>query len=140
MNTSSRRAWLKFSKTISFQPFCLALLTVSTVAHSAEPDLTAPQVELAAPGIWRLHFGNPEPFTPVHFRSAEMDAAGLKKMTASESMPLDVAKISFRVSDRFSRDDLAGKLTNPEWLDKVMAAIHRHWRNKNARKRQPQPA
>jgi len=40
----------------------------------------------------------------------------------------------------FSRDDLAAKLTNQEWLDKVMAAIHRHWRNKNARKRQTQPA
>jgi hypothetical protein len=35
----------------------------------------------------------------------------------------------------FSRDALAGKFANQEWLDKVMAAIHRHWRNKNARKR-----
>jgi hypothetical protein len=28
------------------------------------------------------------------------------------------------------------------WFDKVVAAIHRHWRNKNARKRtrQAQPA
>jgi hypothetical protein len=35
----------------------------------------------------------------------------------------------------FSRDALAEKFASPEWLDKVMAAIHRHWRNKNARKR-----
>ena len=35
----------------------------------------------------------------------------------------------------FSRDALAEKFANQEWLDKVMAAIHRHWRNKNARKR-----
>ena len=35
----------------------------------------------------------------------------------------------------FSRDALAEKFVSPEWLDKVMAAIHRHWRNKNARKR-----
>ena len=42
----------------------------------------------------------------------------------------------------FSRDALAEKLASPEWLDKVAAAIHRHWRNKNARKRarQAQPA
>ena len=35
----------------------------------------------------------------------------------------------------FSRDALAEKFASPEWLDKVAAAIHRHWRNKNARKR-----
>ena len=42
----------------------------------------------------------------------------------------------------FSRDALAEKIASPEWLDKVMAAIHRHWRTKNARKRarQAQPA
>ena len=42
----------------------------------------------------------------------------------------------------FSRDALAEKFASPEWLDKVAAAIHRHWRNKNARKRarQAQPA
>jgi hypothetical protein len=39
-------------------------------------------------------------------------------------------------------DALAEKFASPEWLDKVAAAIHRHWRNKNARKRarQAQPA
>jgi len=35
----------------------------------------------------------------------------------------------------YSRDMLAEKMTDTEWLDKVVAAIHRHWRNKNARKR-----
>jgi hypothetical protein len=35
----------------------------------------------------------------------------------------------------FSRDDLAEKFQDVEWLGKVVAAIHRHWRNKNARKR-----
>ena len=38
----------------------------------------------------------------------------------------------------FSRDALAEKFASPEWLDKVAAAIHRHWRNKNARKRAKQ--
>jgi hypothetical protein len=42
----------------------------------------------------------------------------------------------------YSRDALAQQLANVVWLDKVVAAIHRHWRNKNARKRarQAQPA
>ena len=33
-----------------------------------------------APGIWRLRFGEPEKFTPTHFRSAEMDAVAVEKM------------------------------------------------------------
>jgi hypothetical protein len=42
----------------------------------------------------------------------------------------------------FSRDALAEKFASQEWLEKVMAAIHRHWRIKNSRKRarQAQPA
>ena len=35
----------------------------------------------------------------------------------------------------YSRDLLARNLADANWLDQVMAAIHRHWRNKNARKR-----
>jgi hypothetical protein len=33
-----------------------------------------------------------------------------------------------------SRDALAEEFASQDWLDKVIAAIHRHWRNKNARK------
>ena len=35
----------------------------------------------------------------------------------------------------YSRNMLAEKMADNIWLDKVVAAIHRHWRNKNARKR-----
>ena len=35
----------------------------------------------------------------------------------------------------YSRDQLARNFADADWLDKVVAAIHRHWRNKNARKR-----
>jgi hypothetical protein len=35
----------------------------------------------------------------------------------------------------YSRDDLAEKFQDVEWLSKVVAAVSRHWRNKNARKR-----
>jgi hypothetical protein len=34
----------------------------------------------------------------------------------------------------YSRDLLARNLADVDWLDKVVAAIHRHWRIKNARK------
>ena len=39
----------------------------------------------------------------------------------------------------YSRDLLAQNIGEVDWLDKVVAAIHRHWRNKNARRRS-QPA
>jgi alpha-D-xyloside xylohydrolase len=100
MNRLLRRLWLKSLRTTILSTLCLALLTISKTVCSAQPDLSGPQVQLVAPGIWRLHFGNPEPFTPTKFRSIEMDAAGLKKMPAGQSVPLDAATISFQVSDR----------------------------------------
>ena len=35
----------------------------------------------------------------------------------------------------YSRDVLAQQLADVNWLDKVVATIHRHWRIKNAHKR-----
>ncbi len=100
MHMFSRRLWLKSLKTTGFSSLCLASLTVLPAVCRAEPDSAAPQVKLVAPGIWRLRFGNPEEFTPTHFRSAPMDAAGLEAKASSRPMPLDPAKISFQVSDR----------------------------------------
>jgi hypothetical protein len=36
---------------------------------------------------------------------------------------------------KFSRNELAHNLADKTWLEKAAAALHRHWRNKNARKR-----
>jgi hypothetical protein len=42
---------------------------------------------------------------------------------------------------KFSRRQLARNLANEAWLDKAAAAIHEHWRIKNARRhKQPQEA
>jgi len=35
----------------------------------------------------------------------------------------------------YSRDVLARQIADVNWLDKVVAAVHRHWRIKNTRKR-----
>jgi hypothetical protein len=35
----------------------------------------------------------------------------------------------------YSREVLAKQIADVNWLDKAVEAIHRHWRNKNARKR-----
>jgi alpha-D-xyloside xylohydrolase len=99
MSTSSRKPWLKFLKISGLSRLGLGLLSVFTTV-AAQADSPEPQVQSIAPGIWRFHFGNPETFTPVKFRSLEMDQAGLKKLPDGKSMPLDIAAISFQVSDR----------------------------------------
>jgi hypothetical protein len=38
----------------------------------------------------------------------------------------------------YSRDVLAQRMVDPAWQDRVAAAIHRHWRRKNALKRAKQ--
>jgi alpha-D-xyloside xylohydrolase len=96
MNKSPRKAWLESLKTMGLLSLCLAL----PVVCSAEPDSPASQIKMIAPGIWCIHFGNPETFTPTHFRSAEIDATGLEKMPFNQPIPLDVSKISFQVSER----------------------------------------
>jgi hypothetical protein len=40
----------------------------------------------------------------------------------------------------FSRDELAEKSQDAEWLNKVVAAVSRHWRNKNIKRRKPKNA
>jgi hypothetical protein len=39
---------------------------------------------------------------------------------------------------RYSSEVIARNMVDQNWLDKMVAAIHRHWRNKNARKRAKQ--
>lgn len=39
---------------------------------------------------------------------------------------------------RYSRDVIARNMVDQNWLDKMVAAIYRHWRNKNARKQAKQ--
>jgi alpha-D-xyloside xylohydrolase len=98
MNMPLWRMWLRFPKPTNLSSLGLALLVTTIVVHGTESDSPANQAEPIAPGIWRLHFGNPEPFTPTRFRSAQMDTAGLKNMPCHQPMPLE--RISFQVCDR----------------------------------------
>jgi alpha-D-xyloside xylohydrolase len=91
---------MKHIRASLFAPFVILLAAIAIAAGTADGDPAAPTPELVAPGIWRLHFGDPETFTPTHFRSAPVDTEGLSKLKAVESMPLDAARISFQVSGR----------------------------------------
>jgi len=91
--------WKKIGH-FGFLPLFLVCVFFATDLHAADSNSSTPQTEVIAPGIWRLHFGDPEPFTPAHFRSAPMASAGLDKMPFNSPSPLDAAKISFQVSAR----------------------------------------
>lgn len=91
------RLWCRRHPIAAF--LCL-LLSLAPASRAAEVKLTAPQVEVVAPGIWRIRFGTPEKLTPTHFRSAALDAAGLAGMPTDRPLPLDLAQVSFQISDR----------------------------------------
>lgn len=94
------QTWSNPATAIRLLLLCVALWVTPIAVHGKESDSSANQAQPIAPGIWRLHFGNPERFTPTFFRSADMDRVGLKKMASGQTMPLDAAKISFQLSDR----------------------------------------
>jgi alpha-D-xyloside xylohydrolase len=80
--------------------FCVGVLAVAIPVCGKGADSPVARVQSIAPGIWRLHFGNTERFTPTRFRSADVDKVNLKRMPSTRTMPLDAAKISFQVSER----------------------------------------
>jgi len=73
----------------------ILLLAIGFETSQAEP---APKAELVAPGIWRIHLGKPEKFTPTFFRAAAMDKEDLKALPAADQFPLDAAGIDFTVT------------------------------------------
>jgi len=75
-------------------------LALAVPLRGAEGQASEPLVEKVAPGVWRIRFGAPETFTPTHFRTAAIDQAGLEATPTGRPMPLDLAKISFQVSNR----------------------------------------
>jgi hypothetical protein len=88
--------------------------------------------------------------SPLNIQSLEKYHATMKKEEVAEALgvathiipPLSQAGLIKPLGrpqrycvKHYSRDLLAQQLADVGWLDKVVAAIHRHWRNKNARKR-----
>jgi alpha-D-xyloside xylohydrolase len=98
-STNSRESIWKTLGRIWFLPVFLVCVAPAMI-RAADSNFSAPQPELIAPGIWRLHFGNPELFTPTHFRSAPIAIVELNKTPFNGALPLEASKISFQVSER----------------------------------------
>ncbi len=71
------------------------LLALTAGAHAS-----APVAELVAPGIWRIRYGTPETNTPLKFRSAEPNAAGLAALPKVDAIPLPIEQTSFTAAAR----------------------------------------
>lgn len=88
--------------------------------------------------------------SPLNIQSLEKYHATMKKEEVAEALgvarhiiaPLSRAGLIKPLGHpqkycvkHYSRDLLAKNLADMDWLDRVVAAIHKHWRIKNARKR-----
>ena len=88
--------------------------------------------------------------SPLNIQSLEKYHATMKKEEVAEALgvgrhiiaPLSRAGLIKPLGHpqkycvkHYSRDLLAKNLADVSWLDKVVAAIHKHWRIKNAHKR-----
>ena len=90
------------------------------------------------------------PDSPLNVQSLEKFGVFMTKEKVAEALDIGVHNIPLLVRagllkplgrpgrycvKKFSRDELARNIVSQTWLEKVAAAIHRHWRIKNARKR-----
>jgi hypothetical protein len=93
------------------------------------------------------------PDTPLKIQPLEKFGVFMTKEKVAEALDIGVHNIPLLVRagllkplghpgrycvKKFSRDELARNIANQTWLEKVVAAIHRHWRIKNAHKRAKQ--
>jgi len=77
-----------------------ALLALTASVWPVSAAEVSGKLETVAPGIWRLRLGQPEPFTPVHFRSAPVAAESLKGLPAAGAPPMAASEIRFQKSAR----------------------------------------
>jgi alpha-D-xyloside xylohydrolase len=68
-------------------------LSPEQLAHSYRLDLVAP-------GVWRLRVGQPEPFTPEHFRAEQARTNELAALASCPRLPIKLSAIGFKTTGR----------------------------------------
>ena len=89
-------------KTIAIQ----AILSLSLFASFAEcakavepPQKEKSSISQFAPGVWKLHFGEPDAYTPCHVRVAEVKGAdSFAKLPSAKEPPFDLKEIQCRIT------------------------------------------
>ncbi len=93
---------------------CAGLACLSGAALAAETwgQLSAHQkaaglkIEAVATEVWRLRAGQPEAFTPAHFRTAPPRTSMAAHSGTAAHMPFDAADVRFRITGRGTVVDL----------------------------------
>ena len=67
---------------------------------SSEQLASRYELEAVGPGIWRLRLGQPEQFTPEHFRAQPARTAELAGLASCPRLPVKVASIGFKTTGR----------------------------------------
>ena len=58
------------------------------------------ELEMVAPGVWRLRLGQPEKLTPMSFRAAQARTPEMQALPACPRLPLKAASIGFKTTGR----------------------------------------
>ena len=98
VNALTRRRKVVFGITLIFGVVLEMLFGTVPCAQCADNQVSAEAIQVViqvAPGVWRVRLGQPEEFSPTHFRSAPL---ARKEMPTNDLVPLDVSQIVFNVS------------------------------------------
>lgn len=76
-----------------------SVLTAAAVTEPAgQPGWTQPAITEMGRGVWRVRFGQPEPFTPHTVRERQPDWEGVARLPAPGSLPFKPEEIACRVT------------------------------------------
>src|SRR5262249_48249882 len=66
---------------------CLASLTAQSTEPPVLRPISARNIKQIAPGIWRIHLGDPEKFTPLYFQTFKPRLEELKAFPQVDQLP-----------------------------------------------------
>ena len=74
---------------------CVAILFGAILCAQCDDNKISAETTPATPGVWRIHLGQTEELSPLHFRSAPL---AKEEIMATDIMPLVIRKLGFQVS------------------------------------------
>ncbi|MCP4639109.1 MAG: DUF5110 domain-containing protein [bacterium] len=74
------------------------VMTMQADAERLNGRFEGAEIETVAPGVWRVRFGTPEPFTPVQFRERAPETDAIAQLPDPSPLPFDLDDIRCRVA------------------------------------------
>lgn len=79
---------------------CLAGVAVHGAESTGSQPVSLRNIKQLAPGIWRIHLGKPEKFTPFYFQTFKPRTEELAALPSINQLPISPEEIGFQISDR----------------------------------------